>query len=145
MGELSGVHDNGYGSGNLTLSALAAIGINTTFCGRCYLGICSAGDADGEGSDERDVLVNNVLRSTPFDELRQKVPSASTWSHYENVTSPLVLFSPNKKKQLSVEEIRQWYSQQGVTITSQNIYFFGDRTENMAPFADLNFNAREIS
>jgi len=87
--ELSGVHDNGYGSGNLTLSALAAIGINTTFCGGCYLGICSAGDADGEGSEERDVLVNEVLRSTPFDELRKTVPSASAWSHYQNVTSPL--------------------------------------------------------
>merc|ERR1712048_828715 len=145
MGELSGVHDNGYGSGNLTLSALAAVGINTTFCGGCFLGICSAGDADGEGSDERDVLVNDVLRSTPFDELRKTVPSASTWSDYENVTSPLVLRSPNKQKQLSVEEIRQWYSQQGVTITSENVYFFGDRTENMAPFAELSFNAREIS
>jgi hypothetical protein len=143
--ELPGVHDNGYGSGNLTLSALAAIGINTTFCGGCYLGICSAGDADGEGSDERDVLVNEVLRSTPFDELRKIVPSASTWSHYQNVTSPLVLRSPNKQKQYSVEDIRNWYAKQDICIPSEKVYFFGDRTENMVPFVEMNFNAREIS
>merc|ERR1712048_1287540 len=143
--ELQGVHDNGYGSGNLTLSALAAIGINTTFCGGCYLGICSAGDADGDDSEERQVLLNDVLRSTPFDEIRKTVPSASAWSLYDNVTSPLVLRSPNKMKQYSVEDIREWYAKQGICISSESVHFFGDRNENMAPFAEMSFNAREIS
>merc|ERR1711953_1566283 len=116
-----------------------------TFCGGCYLGICSAGDADGDDSEEREALLSDVLRSAPFDELRRTVPSASTWSLYDNVTSPLVLRSPNKLKQNSVEDIREWYSQQGICISSENVHFFGDRTENMAPFAEMKFNAREIS
>jgi len=57
----------------------------------------------------------------------------------------LVLRSPNKQKQYSVEDIREWYSEQGLCIPSENVYFFGDRTENMAPFAEMSFNAREIS
>merc|ERR1712178_236047 len=104
-----------------------------------------AGDADGDDSEERAVLLNDVLRSAPFDELRKKVPSASTWSSYTNVTSPLVLRSPNKQKQYSVEDIREWYAKQGICISSESVYFFGDRVENMAPFAEMNFNAREIS
>merc|ERR1712151_853021 len=99
----------------------------------------------GDDSEEREVLLSDVLRSAPFDELRRTVPSASTWSLYDNVTSPLVLRSPNKLKQNSVEDIREWYSHQGISISSENVYFFGDRTENMAPFAEMKFNAREIS
>mmetsp|Transcript_104354 Transcript_104354/g.294212 ORF Transcript_104354/g.294212 Transcript_104354/m.294212 type:complete len:83 (-) Transcript_104354:249-497(-) len=42
-------------------------------------------------------------------------------------------------------EIRQWYHEQGICIPSSNVYMFGDRTENMAPFDDMGFNAKEIS
>eukprot|EP00927_Polykrikos_kofoidii_P027289 TRINITY_DN24068_c0_g1_i1.p1 TRINITY_DN24068_c0_g1~~TRINITY_DN24068_c0_g1_i1.p1 ORF type:complete len:493 (+),score=73.28 TRINITY_DN24068_c0_g1_i1:106-1479(+) len=142
---MPGVHDNGYGSGNLTLSELASVGINTTFCGGCYLGICSAGNANGDGSEERKVLLEQVLRSSPFDELKKRVPSASRWSWSSKVASPLVLGSPNRLKQHSVEEIRRWYSDQGICISSTNVHFFDDRSENLGPFQEMNFNAREIS
>jgi len=142
---LPGVPDNGYGSGNLTLSALAAIGINTTFCGQCYLGICSAGDADGENSEERVVLLEQVLRSGPFDELRKKVPSASMWSYSGNIHSPLVLGHGHSVKHHAVEDIRKWYADQGACISSSNVHFFGDWADYVEPFKEMGFNAREIS
>ena len=38
-----------------------------------------------------------------------------------------------------------WYAGQGITIPPQKVYFYGDRTENIGPFADKGYNAREIS
>jgi len=142
---MSGVHDGAYGSGDLTLSALAAEGIENTFCGQCYLGVCSAGDAGGENSKERDVLLDEVLNTPLYDALRAKIPSASWWSWSNNIVSPLVLGSPNKRKQYSVESIRSWYQHHGIDIPSGNVYFFGDRRENIPPFAHLGLNAKEIS
>lgn len=142
---MTGVPDNAYGSGELTLSALAAEGIDTTFCGTCYLGICSAGDAGGENSEERTVLLEQVLKTPLYEALRQNTPSASWWSWSNDIQSPLVLGSPNRYKQYSVEGIRGWYYHQGIEIPSHNVHFFGDRRENIPPFYHLGFNAREIS
>eukprot|EP00441_Pelagodinium_beii_P035788 CAMPEP_0197650948 /NCGR_PEP_ID=MMETSP1338-20131121/31259_1 /TAXON_ID=43686 ORGANISM="Pelagodinium beii, Strain RCC1491" /NCGR_SAMPLE_ID=MMETSP1338 /ASSEMBLY_ACC=CAM_ASM_000754 /LENGTH=270 /DNA_ID=CAMNT_0043225471 /DNA_START=64 /DNA_END=876 /DNA_ORIENTATION=- len=142
---MTGVHDGAYGSGDLTLSALAAEGISNTFCGQCYLGICSAGDAGGDNSEERTVLLDQVLKTPLYEALRAKVSSASWWSWSDNIQSPLVLGSPNTEKQYSVEGIRRWYQQEGISISSSNVYFFGDRRENIPPFAHLGFNAKEIS
>jgi hypothetical protein len=142
---ISSIEDNANGGGRLTLSALAAEGINTTFCGSCYLGICSAGNAGGEGSAERTYLVEHVLRSLLQNALVDTVQSATSWSHHDHVESPLVVGSPDKEKQVAVERIRQWYGKHNITIASDSVYFFGDRTENMEPFAEYGFNAKEIS
>eukprot|EP00929_Paragymnodinium_shiwhaense_P082765 TRINITY_DN4377_c0_g1_i4.p1 TRINITY_DN4377_c0_g1~~TRINITY_DN4377_c0_g1_i4.p1 ORF type:complete len:1192 (+),score=308.84 TRINITY_DN4377_c0_g1_i4:89-3664(+) len=129
----------------LTLSALANEGLSSTFCGKCYIGLCSAGDGGGEGSKERDYLIKHVLRSTPFDELAARDPQAVAWSHGNDVQSPLVYGKGDKTKQDAVVDIRDWYASRGIKIAAQNVHFFGDRTENMEPFRASGFNAREIS
>merc|ERR1712232_803083 len=47
--------DNAYGFGELTLSQFSA-NIGATFCSTCYVGIVTAGDADGPNSCERNRL-----------------------------------------------------------------------------------------
>merc|ERR1712151_929684 len=136
--------DKAYGTGPFTLSAFAAEGINTTFCGGCYLGICSAGDAGGDGSAERRYIEEHILRTAPQDDLARREPRALAWSHGSHVDSPLVYGKSDKTKQDAVEDIRQWYQAQSINIEPENVYFFGDRTENIEPFAQKGFNARDI-
>jgi hypothetical protein len=135
-----GIADRAYGNGDLTLSALATQGIGSTFCSKCYLGLCSTGDAGGEGSDERRYLLEKVLSP-----IIDKVPGSSRWSYWGDVSSPLALGVPNTQKQLAVEDIRRWYKSQNVCVARGEVYFFGDRTENIAPFAAMGFNSREVS
>merc|ERR1712048_1374295 len=66
-------------------------------------------------------------------------------SHGSHVDSPLVYGQPDMTKQDAVEDIRQWYQAQSINIEPKDVYFFGDRTENIEPFAQKGFNAREIS
>jgi hypothetical protein len=128
----------------LTLSALAVEGINSTFCGSCYVGVCSAGDASN--SEERAYFAERVLPTRPQLELAKRAPKALNWSWGHDVESPFVLGQPDKTKQFAVEEIRRWFNDQGVCIPRTNVHFFGDRTENMEHFAQFEgFNAREIS
>jgi len=139
------VHDDAYGSGWLTLSALSVQGISKTFCNQCYIGVSSAGGADGENSHERAYLLQHVLVTDVQKKFNAQHPDATTWSYSGSVNSPLALHVPNTKKQYSVDDIRKWYLSKGVSIASEQVYFFGDRTENIAHFQELGFNAREIS
>jgi len=139
------INDPAYGWGKLTLSALAVEGIRNTFCGACYLGVCSAGTAGGSNSKEREYLVEEVLRTGPQDDLSINVPSWKIWSKGSDVKSPLVVSQPDKTKQFAVEDIRRWYSAQGIHIDAENVFFYGDRRENIPAFAQSGFNAREIS
>lgn len=141
---VDGVWDTAYGGGILTLSA-AAQNLKRTFCDSCYLGVVSAGDASGEGSELRRVMLQQVLRSFVFDEFSKNNPQASRWCSSNWVDCPLVLSSPNRFKQNAVDGILEWYRQQGVSIEPQKVHFFGDRTENIGPFAQKGYNAREIS
>mmetsp|Transcript_29890 Transcript_29890/g.56042 ORF Transcript_29890/g.56042 Transcript_29890/m.56042 type:complete len:620 (-) Transcript_29890:227-2086(-) len=142
------IWDTAYGGGYLTLSD-AAQKIPQTFCNDCYLGVVSAGDAGGEGHPERAYLLDNVLLSQPFSELRTKTSETSEWSDYvpgkQTIDSPLALRWPNRLKQDAAVYIVDWYGRQGITIPAEKVHFFGDRTENIGPFASKGFNAREIS
>lgn len=138
------IWDTAYGGGWLTLSE-AAQTLPETFCNSCYLGVVSAGDAGGHTSPERPFLLENVLRSEKFDKMKSENSQASAWSGYPTVNSPLVLDWPNRLKQNAAEGIVSWYAQQGVTIPPKKVHFFGDRTENIGPFAEKGYNAREIS
>jgi len=141
------VTDYGYGVGKATLSALAAQGINSTFCNQCYLGITSAGHGSGEGSPWNNYILDHVMRGQTHDSYFQSHPEHKRWSHGTRVNSPYVLGQGNRIKQNSVELIRQWYSEPGrdICIRPSNVFFFGDRTENIAPFSELGLNSREIS
>jgi len=142
--EVPGIYDSAYGGGTLILSALGAEGLNKTFCSACYVGVCSAGS--GSNDAERTYLATHVLATALQLEFARTVPNAFSWSTGDNINSPLVTNQPDTLKQHAVEEIRQWYSDQGVCIPNRNVHFFGDRTENMAPFREKEgYNAREIS
>jgi len=138
-------YDEAYGGGRATLSALTAAGIRTTFCDGCHLGITSAGAGSGAHSDWNQYLLDEVMRGTVHDAFTGANPGAQKWSYGTEVHSPYVLKQGNKIKQDAVEGIRQWYGRHGVCISSDEVYFFGDRTENIGPFQDLGFNSREIS
>lgn len=141
------MHDAGYGGGPATLSALASEGISSTFCTGCYLGITSAGSGSGAGSEWNEYLLDHVMTGAVHDAFIHTHPDYKRWSYGTDVHSPYVLNQGNLRKQDSVELIRQWFgnSENGVCIQPENVYFFGDRTENIEPFASKGLNSREIS
>lgn len=138
-------YDNGYGGGKATLSALAGTGIHNTFCDKCHLGIASAGDGSGVGSPWNDYLLDHVMRGAVYDEFVAAHAESKQWSLGHDVNSPFVLLLENRRKQEGVELIRQWYAARVVQIPASEVYFFGDRTENIMPFQQKGFNSREIS
>jgi len=139
--------DAGYGGGKATLSALSSEGIATTFCNQCYLGITSAGHGSGEWSEWNAYVLDNIMRGEHHDHFITAHPEYKRWSFGMNVRSPYVLGQGNRIKQRAVERIRSWYGEPGrnVCIPPGSVYFFGDRTENIEPFAELGLNSREIS
>lgn len=139
--------DEGYGGGKATLSALSAEGIAATFCNTCYLGITSAGHGSGEGSEWNEYILNHIMRGERHDSFIAAHPEYKQWSTGTNVHSPYVLGQGNKIKQDSVELLRLWYGmpERDVCIPPGEVYFFGDRTENIEPFSRMGLNSREIS
>lgn len=139
------LYDEAYGGGKATLSALANRGINTTFCGKCLLGITSAGRGSGAESPWNAYVLKHILRGEKQDAFEQQHSETRAWSFGTKVRSPFVLGQGNKLKQNAVELIRRWYGERGQCIPSSNVFFFGDRTENIQPFKKRGFNSREIS
>jgi len=142
-----GLWDEAYGGGHATLSKLSTTGIQGTFCNQCYLGITSAGDGSGEDSPWNKYLLEHVMQGHVHDSFKSQHPDSARWSHGMDVVSPYVLGQDNKRKQDAVEKVRQWYGEapRGICIKPDNVYFFGDRTENIKPFALKGLNSREIS
>ena len=141
--EVSGVSDSAYGGGTLTISALAQ-GVSGTFCDSCSLALCSAGDASGPGSKERDYILNNVLGGSA------RVGGASEWDddgeQGGKVTSPLVTRQRDGQKQDAAKAIVEWYASSAkITFDPSNVYFFDDRADNVSPFAGSGFNAHQVS
>jgi len=89
--------------------------------------------------------LEHVLVTDVQEKFNAQHPGATKWTYWGNVDSPLSLHVPNTLKQHSVEDIRKWYQKQGVSISKEQVYFFGDRMENIPHFEELGFNAREIS
>mmetsp|Transcript_76946 Transcript_76946/g.160099 ORF Transcript_76946/g.160099 Transcript_76946/m.160099 type:complete len:432 (+) Transcript_76946:92-1387(+) len=144
--------DYAYEGGKVTLSDLARQGIDKSFCNQCYLGITSAGAGSGATSAWNAYILSTVMRGAVQDAFQAEHPEALTWSfgrnqasHQLDVNSPYVLLQPDKQKQDAVELIRQWYEAREVYIEPGEVYFFGDRTENIEPFSWKGFNSREVS
>merc|ERR1712060_1006490 len=89
--------------------------------------------------------MGRVMRGEAQDSFLKQNPEALKWSYGTDVHSPYVLNQGNKIKQESVELVRRWYGRRNVMIRPGDVYFFGDRTENIEPFEDKGFNSREIS
>ena len=140
--EIRGIMDNAYNDGWLTISD-AGQNLQKSFCNQCYLGVVSAGYASGP--DEKEYLLEHVLLSEPYTKLREDYPKAARWSRRRTLGSPLVLGWRDTKKQDAVEGIVRWYGRRGITFSASKVTFFGDRTENIGPFASKGYNSREIS
>eukprot|EP00746_Dinoflagellata_sp_MGD_P074441 gnl/MRDRNA2_/MRDRNA2_30068_c0_seq1.p1 gnl/MRDRNA2_/MRDRNA2_30068_c0~~gnl/MRDRNA2_/MRDRNA2_30068_c0_seq1.p1 ORF type:complete len:367 (+),score=46.16 gnl/MRDRNA2_/MRDRNA2_30068_c0_seq1:111-1211(+) len=131
-----GIFDDSYDGGSLLLSDLGQHVLDT-FCGSCYIGIVSAGDASGPGSKERSVLLEQLTTERTL---------TDQWSGPEPVTSSLVTWAQDKKKQISVQGIVDWFRlQKNVTIANEDVHFFDDRPDNVEPFTGTGFNARQVS
>merc|ERR1712061_943280 len=104
------MHDEGYGGGLATLSALANEGIATTFCNECHLGITSAGSGSGAGSPWNNYLLDHIMTGAVQDAFLQAHPDIKRWSYGTDVHTPFVLNQGDRHKQDSVELIRQWFA-----------------------------------
>lgn len=100
-----GAVDHGFGTGTLTLSAASTGGINSTACGRCYLGIVSYGS--GGNQKEKQALAEQVLNSQVFQDLAEQYPETRHFTYGIRIParSPLVLHAPDRRKQWAVEGI----------------------------------------
>lgn len=131
-----GVVDDSYDGGSLMLSGLGQHVLDT-FCGKCYIGIVTAGDAGGPRSKERSVILEQLTTERTL---------TDQWSGPDPVTSSLVTFAQDRKKQISVQGIVDWFrSQKNVTIANEDVHFFDDRLDNVEPFTGTGFNARQVS
>lgn len=134
----SNVKDWAYDGGELTLSELAQA-VEGTFCSACHLGVISAGDASGDGSAERGILHDRLAvadASLPDD---WAAPGCDG-------TTPLVTKCGDGQKQNAVPGIIRWYEQNmGAQIVDSDVHFFDDRSDNIEPFRNLKYNARQIS
>lgn len=126
-----GVTDPAFGGGDLTLSQVGR-SVQDTFCGKCHLGIVSAGSAGGE--EMRRVL-------------QEHLPGAGTvWSSPVEIASPLVLGCPDAQKAQCAQGIVEWFKKEAlIDIPAQEVHFFDDHTGNTRGFGALGFNARQIS
>lgn len=143
------IHDTAYAGGKLTLSPVGQ-SISNTFCSMCFVGIVTAGDCSGHGSEERSLLIQKLsahgkLVSTEwsgpslFGEDRKNCSDAE-------VHSTLVVGCSDGTKQYAVAKVVKWLeTAQGVSIAAQNVWHFDDRTNNILPFIGTGFNARQVS
>jgi len=139
------VHDRAYSGGQATLSALSKQGIASTFCNACHLGITSAGRGSGPRSSWNHYILNEIMRGEVHDAFTQEHPDHKRWSYGTDVRSPYVLAQKDGEKQDAVELIRQWYQKHDVDILPSEVFFFGDRVENIMPFQEKQINSREVS
>mmetsp|Transcript_13035 Transcript_13035/g.25063 ORF Transcript_13035/g.25063 Transcript_13035/m.25063 type:complete len:440 (-) Transcript_13035:213-1532(-) len=140
--EVPGVIDTSHGThGTLVLSNLAQ-SIEGTFCSRCFRGVMSTSDVGGEGSENREVIVQ-VLggAEASLSEQWSAAPSSGT-----EAQSPLVVGAVEGKQPEAARSIVSWFkSRHGVTISDDRVHFFSDRRTSVLPFNSTNFNARQVS
>jgi len=140
--EVPGVTDNSHGaSGTLVLSNLAQ-SIEGTFCSRCFRGAVSTSDVGGEGSENREVVVQ-VLGGAEASLSEQWSPAPDRGTQAK---SPLVVGAREGFQHEAARGIVSWFlSRHGVTISDDRVHFFSDRRTSVLPFNTTNFNARQVS
>jgi len=127
------------------LRADAMLHLSATFCSNCYVGVISAGDAGGEGSEERADLTKYLKQGgkLPTDKWNPRSPTR-VQDGCTNISSPLITdcgFKP-----AAVPGILKWYKDsQAVTIADKDVYFFDDKAFNIVGFEGHPYNARQIS
>lgn len=140
--KLAGIPDQAYAKGTLMVSELAQ-SVGATFCGECYHGIVTAGQASGEGSPERKQLLKYIggtarTRSDFWQDIQFKPET--------EVHTSLVVQALDTRKQDSVRSMVNWWkNKQGIDIKDEDVYFFDDIKENVQPFEGTGFNAKQVS
>jgi len=135
--KVGSVFDTAYGGGKMVVSQLG-LGLQTTFCGKCYRGIVTAGIVGGPGSAERGTVLK-LLGG-------EAATLSSVWSPRDAVASSLVVGAIDGRKQESAKGIVEWFrKQKGINIPNKKVHFFDDRDGNVPPFAGTGFNARQVS
>jgi len=140
--EVPGVMDTWHStSGTMVLSSLAQ-GIERTFCSRCFRGAVSTSKVGGEGSENREVVVQ-VLGGAEAS-LSEKWSSAP--AHGTEARSPLVVGAVEGQQHEAARSIVSWFmSKHGITISDDHVHFFSDRRTSVLPFNSTSFNARQVS
>lgn len=135
--EVPGVLDNAGGmAGTLVLSNLAQ-SIEGTFCSRCFRGVVSAGNAGGDGSEEREVVMQ-ILGG-------EEATLGEHWSPADAVASALVLGAAESRLDEAVRSIVAWFnSRHHVIIEDGNVHYFDDNAKNVQLFTKTGFNARQV-
>lgn len=129
----AGVQDTAFGGGELVLSPLG-VGVKNTFCGKCHLGIVSAGAAGGPG--EKAVLQESLASGG----------CGTVWSTPGAINSPLVMGCPDAQKAKCAKGIVDWFKKaKHIDIPAEEVYFFDDHTGNTNGFDAFGFNARQVS
>merc|ERR1712113_240882 len=82
-------------------------------------------------------------------------PGYSTWVELPEVNdkkegSPLVSCAYDEaeaegSKVQAVKIIVDWYRSKGFRFNDEEVYYFDDKLENIKPFVDERFNARQVS
>lgn len=126
-----GVFDSAFGGGDLVLSDLS-LNLKSTFCGKCHLGVVSAGSA---GGPEMKAVLQGQLPG-----------AGNVWSGPSPITSPLVIGCGDAVKAQCAKGIVEWYQKQKhVTIAPKDVHFFDDHTGNVNGFGEFGYNARQVS
>jgi hypothetical protein len=121
--------------------------LNQTFCHDCYIGIVSAGNAMGKGSDMRKKIVELLQQGGHL-----PVGGCEAWNPrgHAPLHGPLVTSYSEGKKQHAVHGIQKFYADHfNASIEDEQVYFFDDRQVNIDPFeayqSKHKYNARMIS
>jgi len=126
-----GVEDPAFGGGDLVISPVGA-NMEETPCNKCKLGVISQGQVGG--ADEKKIVMSGL----------QDV--GTIWSKPDHVVSPLVHGCPDSEKPKCAQSIVKWYATEvDVHILPKNVFFFDDQDGNVDGFAQLGYNAKQIS
>lgn len=140
--EVPGAQDIAYAGGTLIFSDLKT-NLQSTFCGKCYSGIVTAGTGSGDGSEERKGILE-ALGGTK--KTRTDWWQGVNWNWNAKVRSSLVVQAPDTKKQNMVLSMLDWWREdQKIDFDKSNVYFFDDIAGNVQPFEGTGLNARQIS
>lgn len=136
------IWDSAYAGGALLMSE-GMQGLHLTYCKNCYIGIISAGDANGTNSAMRSILRAQLdigVGDLPFEWGTEGCNSTGT---------PLIPKCQDGHKQYAIPAIKKYYEDRsGGTIMDDKITLFDDRESNILPFehqTTTRYNARQIS
>lgn len=143
------IKDNAYDGGTLKLSQLAG-NMHKTFCSKCYHSVVTRGDASGDKSKERGVMLANVVGPKNYTltedwQMWQAAPGAQTQDPAWKSTGSIAYFVNDGHKHECVKSIVGWFLEQGILIQDYKVHFFDDRDDNVKPFEGTGYNAHQIS